>query len=48
MEAAEREILIVGWDIDSAVELIRDESHPLYPSPLAATLQSLVERKPSL
>jgi phospholipase D1/2 len=48
MEAAEREILIVGWDIDSAVELIRDESHPLFPSPLAETLQSLAERKPSL
>ena len=48
MEAAEREILIVGWDIDSAVELIRDQSHPLYPSPLAKTLESLVERNPSL
>ncbi len=48
MQAAEREILVVGWDIDSAVELIRDDSHPLYPSPLAETLQSLVERKPSL
>jgi phosphatidylserine/phosphatidylglycerophosphate/cardiolipin synthase-like enzyme len=48
MEAAEREILIVGWDIDSKVELIRDESHPLYPSPLADTLQALVERRPSL
>lgn len=48
MEAAEREILILGWDIDSSVELIRDDSHPLYPSPLAETLQSLVERKASL
>ena len=48
MEAAEREILIVGWDIDSTVELIRDESHPLHPSPLADTLQALVERNPSL
>ena len=48
MEAAEREILIVGWDIDSTVELIRDESHPLHPSPLAETLQALVERRPSL
>ena len=48
MEAAEREIFIVGWDIDSTVELIRDDAHPLYPSPLAATLKSLVERKPSL
>jgi phospholipase D1/2 len=48
IEAADREILIVGWDIDSTVDLIRDESHPLYPSPLAETLQSLVERKASL
>jgi phosphatidylserine/phosphatidylglycerophosphate/cardiolipin synthase-like enzyme/uncharacterized membrane protein YdjX (TVP38/TMEM64 family) len=28
--------------------LIRDESHALYPSPLAKTLESLAERKPSL
>jgi phosphatidylserine/phosphatidylglycerophosphate/cardiolipin synthase-like enzyme/uncharacterized membrane protein YdjX (TVP38/TMEM64 family) len=38
---AEREILIVGWDIDSRVELIRDEEHPDYPSPLCETLQNL-------
>lgn len=48
LEAAEHEILIVGWDIDSRVELIRDENHPLYPSPLAATLQDLVDRTPDL
>ncbi len=48
MEAAEREIVIVGWDIDSRLELIRDEDHPLYPSPLAATLQSLARRKNEL
>ncbi|HKL64305.1 MAG TPA: VTT domain-containing protein [Woeseiaceae bacterium] len=48
MEAAEREILIVGWDIDSRIELIRDEDHPLYPSPLAEALQSLAERKERL
>jgi len=48
MEAAEREILIVGWDIDSRIELIRDEDHPLYPSPLAETLQSLADRKDAL
>jgi phosphatidylserine/phosphatidylglycerophosphate/cardiolipin synthase-like enzyme/uncharacterized membrane protein YdjX (TVP38/TMEM64 family) len=48
MEAAEREILIVGWDIDSRIELIRDEDHPLYPSPLAETLQSLAERNEEL
>ncbi len=48
MEAAEREILIVGWDIDSRIELIRDEDHPLYPSPLAETLQALAERNGQL
>jgi phosphatidylserine/phosphatidylglycerophosphate/cardiolipin synthase-like enzyme/uncharacterized membrane protein YdjX (TVP38/TMEM64 family) len=48
METAEHEILIVGWDIDSSVELIRDTDHPLYPSPLARTLEDLVERRDSL
>ncbi|WP_405226349.1 phospholipase D-like domain-containing protein [Lentisalinibacter sediminis] len=48
MEAAEREILIVGWDIDSRLELIRDEDHPLYPSPLAETLQDLAGRRDGL
>ena len=47
-EAAQHEILILGWDIDSRVELIRDENHPHYPSPLAATLQDLVDRRPNL
>jgi phospholipase D1/2 len=45
---AEREILIVGWDIDSRIELIRDPDHPEYPSPLAATLEALVRDKPEL
>jgi phospholipase D1/2 len=48
LEKAEHEILIVGWDIDSKVELIRDSEHEYYPSPLAETLEALVERKPSL
>lgn len=48
LEAAEREILIVGWDIDSRLELIRDEDHPLYPSPLADTLEALAERRDGL
>ena len=47
-ESAEQEILIVGWDIDSKVELVRDPDAEHYPSPLAATLERLVERKPSL
>jgi len=45
---AEREILILGWDIDSRTQLIRDEEHPDYPCPLAETLESLVDDKPSL
>jgi len=48
MEAAQQEILIVGWDIDSRVELILDEDSPHYPSPLAATLESLAKRKKEL
>lgn len=45
---AEHEILILGWDIDSRTELIRDPHHPDYPSPLAATLENLVRQKPGL
>ena len=48
LEAAQHEVIIVGWDIDSRVELIRDENHPHYPSPLAGTLQELVDRRPNL
>lgn len=43
LQAARHEILIIGWDIDSTVELIRDEDHPHYPSPLARTLEALVD-----
>lgn len=45
---AEREILIVGWDIDSRTELVRDPDHPDYPSRLAETLERLVQQKPGL
>jgi phosphatidylserine/phosphatidylglycerophosphate/cardiolipin synthase-like enzyme/uncharacterized membrane protein YdjX (TVP38/TMEM64 family) len=45
---AEHEILILGWDIDSRTELIRDPDHPDYPSPLAQTLEELVREKPGL
>jgi phosphatidylserine/phosphatidylglycerophosphate/cardiolipin synthase-like enzyme/uncharacterized membrane protein YdjX (TVP38/TMEM64 family) len=48
LEAARHEILIVGWDIDSRVELIRDEEHPHFPSALAATLEDIVDRKPGV
>jgi len=45
---AQNEILILGWDIDSRVELIRDPNHADYPSPLAETLEELVREKPEL
>ena len=45
---AEHEILILGWDIDSRTELVRDPDHPDYPSPLAETLETLVGEKPEL
>lgn len=48
LEGAEREILIVGWDIDSRLELIRDRNHPYYPSPLRKTLEDLVDRRDAL
>ena len=48
LETARHEILIVGWDIDSRLELIRDRSHPHFPSPLAATLENLVDEKRGL
>ena len=48
MDRAEREIIIVGWDIDSRVELIRDDGDPRYPSPLRETLESLVDKKRAL
>lgn len=48
LQAARHEILIIGWDIDSAVELIRDKDHPHYPSPLARTLEALVDNNDEL
>lgn len=48
LEKARREILIVGWDIDSRTELIRDENHPNYPSGLCDVLQQLVESRKDL
>lgn len=47
-DRARQEILIVGWDIDSRVELIRDPDSRHYPSPLCETLQGLVDARPGL
>ena len=48
LEKAEHEILIVGWDIDSRTELIRDKDHPDYPSELCDVLQQLVKSRDNL
>ena len=48
LEKARHEILIVGWDIDSRTELIRDEDHPDFPSELCDVLQQLVKARQSL
>ncbi|MBT8079290.1 MAG: VTT domain-containing protein [Gammaproteobacteria bacterium] len=48
MGKARREILIVGWDIDSRFELIRDEDDPNYPSELCDVLQQLADANEDL
>ena len=48
LDRAEREVLIVGWDIDSRLELIRDPDDPRHPSPLCETLNGLLDDKPEL
>lgn len=48
LDAARHEVLIVGWDIDSRVELVRDPDDPRYPSPLCETLQALIDEQPGL
>ena len=45
---AGHEILVLGWDIDSRTELVRNPDHPDYPSPLAETLEALVQDRPEL
>lgn len=46
--AARREIVIIGWDMDSRVELIRDKNDPRYPSPLCQTLQEAIDANDAL
>lgn len=43
LEKARHEILIVGWDIDSRIELIRDEDDPNAQSELCDVLQNLAD-----
>lgn len=43
LDKARHEILIVGWDIDSRFELIRDDDDPNYPSELCDMLQQLAD-----
>ena len=45
---ARREVLIVGWDIDSCLELIRDEEHPDFPGRLRDVLEQLVKANDDL
>ena len=45
---ARREVLIVGWDIDSRFELVRDENDPAYPSELCDVLQQLADENDEL
>ena len=45
---ARREILILGWDIDSRFELVRDENDPDYPSELGDVLQHLADANDDL
>ena len=40
---ARREILILGWDVDSRFELIRDPDDPYYPSELCDLLRQLAD-----
>ena len=48
LSKARREILIVGWDIDSRFALIRDKDDPHYPSELCKFLQQLVRETDEL
>lgn len=47
---ARRSILIVGWDIDSRMQLVGEREHPAdgYPSGFAEFLSALVEARPQL
>jgi phosphatidylserine/phosphatidylglycerophosphate/cardiolipin synthase-like enzyme/uncharacterized membrane protein YdjX (TVP38/TMEM64 family) len=46
--AAEKQVLIAGWDLDSRVELVRGpESDPKYPK-LSGLLDGIVEERPDL
>ncbi|MGR8920829.1 MAG: phospholipase D-like domain-containing protein [Gammaproteobacteria bacterium] len=44
LDHARREILIVGWDVDSRFELVRDDDHRHHPSPLCRVLQERVRQ----
>jgi phosphatidylserine/phosphatidylglycerophosphate/cardiolipin synthase-like enzyme/uncharacterized membrane protein YdjX (TVP38/TMEM64 family) len=48
MTAAERSILLLGWDVDSRMELVRDDPADGLPAALADFLHALLERRAKL
>lgn len=48
LEQAQHSIWILGWDIDSRVELVRDGTQQGLPSALGELLNALVARRPQL
>lgn len=48
VERARKSILIVGWDVDSRIQLIRDDPAPDLPTQLGALLNAVVARRRSL
>ncbi|NJN48443.1 MAG: hypothetical protein HC808_20490, partial [Candidatus Competibacteraceae bacterium] len=49
LEQAQQAVYIIGWDIDSRIALVRDETaSPSLPSPLGDFLDALVKRRPEL
>lgn len=48
VERARKSILIVGWDIDSRIQLIRDDPAPDLPTQLGALLNAVVARRRGL
>ncbi|MGA9572922.1 MAG: VTT domain-containing protein [Lysobacterales bacterium] len=45
---ARRSILILGWDIDSRFELVREKTNDGFPTALCDFLNALVQRRPEL
>ena len=48
LKRARRSVMIIGWDIDSRMKLVRDESSDDLPVRLGEFIQSLVRRNRKL